>query len=307
MELTMSDVTMPAATGSSRTTLGALSALSVVLIWASWLVSTRHSVGTALTALDLSLLRYGLPAIVLAPVWLRTGLWPRGVPKLSLILMVIGSGAVFFQIVAFGMHHTPASAAGVLLPGAMPFFTALIGMLVLGEKPDNARKFGMAAILLGGLVLLAGSLTGHALSWVSYTILPLGATCWAIYTHAFRHSGLNAFEGAALIAVWSTIINLALLPFFGTGFFDVPMQEIGLQMLTQGVLSGLVSTILYGWAVRILGGTQAAAYTAITPVAAAFAGSWVLGEPVGIAVIAAAFITGAGVLLSTGILSRRKA
>lgn len=303
----MSDVTMTPATGSSRTTLGALSALSVVLIWASWLVSTRHSVGTALTALDLSLLRYGVPAVVLAPVWLRTGLWPKDVPKLSLILMVVGSGAVFFQIVGFGMHHTPASAAGVLLPGAMPFFTALIGMLVLGEKPDNARKFGMAAILLGGLVLLAGSLTGHALSWVSYTILPLGATCWAIYTHAFRHSGLNAFEGAALIAVWSTIINLLLLPFFGTGFFEVPMREIGLQVLTQGVLSGLVSTILYGWAVRILGGTQAAAYTAITPVAAAFAGAWLLGEPVGIAVIAAAFITGAGVLLSTGILSRRKA
>lgn len=302
----MSEATMTTATHSSRTTLGAFSALSVVLIWASWLVSTRHSVGTALTALDLSLLRYGLPAIVLAPVWLRTGLWPKATPKLPLILMVIGSGAVFFQIVAFGMHHTPASAAGVLLPGSMPFFTALIGMLVLGERPDKARKLGMAAILLGGLVLLAGSLTGHALSWVSYTILPLGATCWAIYTHAFRQSGLNAFEGAALISVWSTIINLAVLPFFGTGFLDVPLGEIGLQVLTQGVLSGLVSTILYGWAVRSLGGTQAAAYTAITPVAAAVAGAWLLGEPVGVAVIGAAFITGAGVLLSTGILSRKR-
>jgi drug/metabolite transporter (DMT)-like permease len=305
MELTMSDATMTPVTGSPRATLGGLSALSVVLIWASWLVSTRHSVGTALTTLDLSLLRYGLPAIVLAPVWLRTGLWPRNTPKLPLVLMVTGSGAVFFQVVAFGMHHTPASSAGVLLPGSMPFFTALIGILVLGERPDNARKLGMAAILLGGLVLLAGSLTEHALSWVSYTILPLGATCWAIYTHAFRQSGLGAFEGAALVAVWSTIINLALLPFFGTGFLDVPMQEIGLQVLTQGVLSGLVSTVLYGWAVRILGGTQAAAYTAITPVAAALAGAWLLGEHLGIALIVAACITGAGVLLSTGILSRR--
>lgn len=302
----MSDVPMTTATVGSRSTLGALSALSVVLISASWLVSTRHSVGTALTTLDLSLLRYGLPAVVLAPVWLRTGLWPKNTPKLPLILMVIGSGAIFFQIVAFGMHHTPASAAGVLLPGSMPFFTALIGMAMLGERPDNARKLGMAAILFGGLVLLAGSLTGHALSWVSYTILPLGATCWAVYTHAFRQSGLNAFEGAALIAVWSTIINLALLPFFGTGFIDVPIGEIGLQVLTQGVLSGLVSTILYGWAVRILGGTQAAAYTAITPVAATFAGAWLLGEPIGIAVIAAAMVTGTGVLLSTGIFSRKR-
>lgn len=302
----MSDATMTTVPGSSRPMLGALSALSVVLIWASWLVSTRHSVGTALTALDLSLIRYGLPALVLAPVWLRTGLWPKNTPKLPLVLMILGSGAFFFQVVAFGMRHTPASAAGVLLPGAMPFFTALIGMLVLGERPDAARKFGMAAILIGGLVLLAGSLSGHELSWISYIVLPFGATCWAVYTHAFKHSGLNAFEGGALIAVWSTIINLALLPFFGTGLFDVPMREIGLQFLTQGVLSGLVSTILYGWAVRILGGTQAAAYTAITPVAAALAGGWLLGEPVGIAIITAAFVTGVGVLLSTGILSRRR-
>lgn len=302
----MSEATATTTSGATRPLLGALSALSVVLIWASWLVSTRHSVATALTALDLSLIRYGLPALVLAPVWLRTGLWPKAVPKLPLVLMILGSGAFFFQVVAFGMRHTPASAAGVLLPGAMPFFTALIGMLVLGERPDKGRKLGMAAILAGGLVLLAGSLAGHELSWISYVVLPFGATCWAVYTHAFKHSGLNAFEGAALIAVWSTIINLALLPFFGTGLFDAPSQEIGLQFLTQGVLSGLVSTILYGWAVRILGGTQAAAYTAITPVAAALAGGWLLGEALGISVIAAAFVTGAGVLLSTGILSRKR-
>ena len=302
----MSEATVTATSKSSRTALGAASALSVVLIWASWLVSTRHSVGSALTPLDLSLMRYGLPALVLAPVWLRTGLWPRGVPKLPLVLRILGSGALFFQIVAFGMKHTPASAAGVLLPGTMPFFTALIGILVLGERPDRGRKLGMAAILLGGIVLLAGSIGGDGLSWISYTVLPLGATCWAVYTHAFKHSGLSAFEGAALICVWSTIINLALLPFVGTGLFDVPVHEVGLQLLTQGVLSGLVSTICYGWAVRVLGGTQAAAYTAITPVAAALAGGWLLGEPLGAAVMAAAVVTGVGVLLSTGILSRRR-
>jgi drug/metabolite transporter (DMT)-like permease len=297
-------------TRSRSFALGAAASLSVVLIWAAWLVSTRHSVGGAgstLTALDLSLLRYGIPAIVLAPVWLRTGLWPKNTPKLPLVLMVLGSGALFFQIVAFGMRHTPASAAGVLLPGAMPFFTALIGIVVLGERPDFFRKIGLAAILGGGLMLLAGSLSGHPLSWISYVILPVGATCWAIYTHAFRHTGLTAFEGGALICVWSTIFNLIALPFVGTGLFHATAGELGLQVLTQGILSGLLATILYGVGVRILGGTQAAAYTAITPVAAAFAGAWILGEPVGPLIIAAAFVTGAGVLLSTGILSRRKA
>jgi len=290
--------------GSRRSALGALSALSVVLIWAAWLVSTRHSVGAGLGPLDLSLLRYGIPALVLTPVWWRTGLFPKGATG-ALALMVLGSGAPFFQIVAFGMRHTPASAAGVLLPGLMPLAVALIGMLFLGEKPDNWRKLGMLGILAGGGVLLFGNLGDDGLGWISFTVLPIGATLWAVYTHAFRRSGLNAFEGAALICVWSTILNLAALPFVGTRFLSAPSSEIALQAVTQGLLSGLVATLLYGAAVRTLGGTQAAAYTAITPVAAAIGGTLFLSEPLGAATIVAALVTGLGVLLSTGLLSKR--
>lgn len=285
--------------------LGAASALSVVLIWAAWLISTRHSVGTSLSALDLSLLRYGIPALLLSPYWLRTGLWPKATPKWALVLMVLGSGAPFFQLVGFGMKATPASAAGVLLPGVMPLAAALIGILLLGERPDRMRKLGMLAILGGGLLLLVDNLSSGRLTWVSYTILPAGATLWAVYTHAFRRSGLSAFEGGALICIWSTIINLALLPFLGTHLLNVPIAEIAVPFVTQGLLSGLLATVLYGTAVRSLGGTQAAAYTAVTPVAAAIGGALLLGEPLGKVAIVATLVTGAGVLLSTGLLSAR--
>lgn len=285
--------------------LGAASALSVVLIWAAWLISTRHSVGTTLSALDLSLLRYGVPALLLSPFWLRTGLLPKGTPKRTLVLMVLGSGAPFFQLVGFGMRSTPASAAGVLLPGVMPLAAALIGILVLGERPDRWRRFGMVAIFAGGVLLLIDNLSSGRLSWISYTILPAGATLWAIYTHAFRKSGLSAFEGGALIAVWSTIINLALIPLLGTHLLTAPVSAIGLQFVTQGLLSGLLATVLYGTAVRSLGGTQAAAYTAVTPVAAAIGGALLLGEPLGPVTMIATLVTGAGVLLSTGLLSAR--
>lgn len=285
--------------------LGAASALSVVLIWAAWLISTRHSVGTSLSPLDLSLLRYGVPALLLSPYWLRTGLWPKGMPKWTLALMVCGSGAPFFQLVGFGMKATPASAAGVLLPGIMPLAAALIGILLLGERPDRMRKLGMLAILAGGVLLLADNLSSGRLTWVSYVILPAGATLWAIYTHAFRKSGLSAFEGGALICIWSTIINLALIPFLGTHLQSVPIGEIAVPFVTQGLLSGLLATVLYGTAVRSLGGTQAAAYTAVTPVAAAIGGALLLGEPLGVVTIVATLVTGAGVLLSTGLLSAR--
>ena len=164
----------------------------------------------------------------------------------------------------------------------------------------------MIAILAGGAMLLFANLGDHGLGWISFTILPIGATLWAVYTHAFRRSGLDAFEGAALICVWSTILNLVALPFVGTQFLTAPSGEIALQAVTQGLLSGLVATLLYGTAVRALGGTQAAAYTAITPVAAAIGGAVLLSEPLGVSTIAAALVTGLGVLLSTGLLSLRQ-
>ncbi len=292
---------------AGQKTLGAAASLSVVLIWATWLVSTRYSISTPLKALDLSLLRYGIPALVLAPVWIKTGLLPRGLSKLLLLLIVFGSGAPFFQIVAYGLRFTPASAAGVLLPGLMPLAVALIGIVFMGERPDVARSIGMIGILGGGFLLLAESMTsGGELSWLSFVILPTCATLWAIYTHAFRKSGLTALEGAALICVWSTIFNIALIPFLGLHYSEASWAQIAPQILAQGILSGLGATVLYGMGVAILGGTQAAAYTAITPVAAAIGGSLVLGEQPGWMAITAAVVTGAGVLLSTGLLSPRR-
>ena len=285
---------------------GYAGALITILIWATWIVATRHSSGTHLGTIDLGLIRYGVPALVLAPVWLRTGLVPRGVPFVLLAFMVCGAGAVFFQITTFAIHATPASAVGVLLGGSMPLAAALIGVVLFHERPDVTRWMGLAAIVAGLAILLAIALRSHAVSWISFTFLPLGALLWAGYTHAFKRSGLSALEGGALIAVWSFIIHLGLAAFFGTTILEVPLPEIGLQFLSQGVLSGLAAMLAYGIAVRSLGGTQAAAFSALTPVLAALGGAIFLDEPVGVWEIAAALITGLGVALSTGILSHRR-
>lgn len=287
--------------------IGAAASLSVILIWTAWLISTRYSGRGTLTAVDLSLLRYSIPAIILFPHLRRIGLWPKGVPKGPLLLMILGSGAPFFQVAAFGLHGTPASAAGVLLPGFMPLATALIGMLFLGERSDAFGRLGMAAIVCGGLLLLFGGTDMTGMTWRSYVVLPLGATLWAVYTHAFRRTELSAFEAGALICFWSTVLNLLLLPLTGSNFLTAPVSEILIQVIPQGILSGLLATIFYGTAVRLLGATRAAAYTAITPIAAVFGGALVLGEAIDEVTITAAFITGMGVLFSTGLLSRRRA
>lgn len=285
--------------------IGYAGAIVTVLIWANWILATRHTAETQMGTIDLGLIRYGIPALVLSPVWLRTGLLPKGVPLRLLVLMVCGAGALFFQLTTFAIHSTPAASAGILLGGSMPLAAALIGVFLFRERPDVTRWLGLGGIVAGVVILLARSLSGVEISWTSFTLLPLGALLWAGYTHAFRRSGLNAIQASAIIAIWSFLIHVGLALIFGSALTSIPLPEIGLQVVSQGLLSGLAATVAYGIAVQALGGTQAAAFTAITPVLATFGGGLLLGEPIGAAELTAAVVTGAGVALSTGVLSRK--
>jgi drug/metabolite transporter (DMT)-like permease len=277
-----------------------------VLIWATWFLVTRHSATTPLGSIDIGLIRFGIPAIALAPIWMKTGLLPKAVPLHLLAIMVSGSGAIFFLLTTFAIHSTPAASSGILLGGSMPLATALIGAALFRERPDGTRIAGLVAIVAGVLILLTRSLADASLPWTSVVLLPAGALLWASYTHAFRRSGLTAVQASALIAVWSFLIMGALALIFGISLPQVPLQEIGLQTLSQGILSGLVAMVAYGTAVRTLGGTQAAAFTALTPVLATLGGGLLLGEQIGVTEVSAAVITGIGVALSTGIAAKRR-
>jgi len=295
---------------SSRTAsplvAGYAGAAVTVLIWATWVLATRHTAATPLGTVDIGLIRYGVPAVLLAPVWLRTGLLPKGVPLKSVIVMVAGAGALFFQVTAAALHVTPAAPGGILLGGSMPLATAIIGMALFGERPDRMRLAGLAAIVSGVVILLAASLQKSGMTMAGFVLLPLGAVLWAGFTHAFRRSGLSPLQGAALVAAWSFLIHLGLAAVFGTHLAAASLPDLALQVTSQGILSGLVATFAYGTAIRTLGGSQAAAFTAITPVLATLGGAMFLGEDFGAAEMAAALVVGTGVALSTGVFQPKR-
>lgn len=295
---------------SSRTAsplvAGYAGAAVTVLIWATWVLATRHTAATPLGTVDIGLIRYGVPAVLLAPVWLRTGLLPKGVPLKRVIVMVAGAGALFFQVTAAALHVTPAAPGGILLGGSMPLATAIIGMALFGERPDRMRLAGLAAIVSGVVILLAASLQKSGMTMAGFVLLPLGAVLWAGFTHAFRRSGLSPLQGAALVAAWSFLIHLGLAAVFGTHLAAASLPDLALQVTSQGILSGLVATFAYGTAIRTLGGSQAAAFTAITPVLATLGGAVFLGEDFGAAEMAAALVVGTGVALSTGVFPPKR-
>jgi drug/metabolite transporter (DMT)-like permease len=65
---------------------------------------------------------------------------------------------------------------------------------------------------------------------------------------------------------------------FGTSLFNAPWREVALQAFVQGLLTAVVSTVLYGRAVSILGASNGSAFAALAPAMTALVAIPLLGE-----------------------------
>jgi drug/metabolite transporter (DMT)-like permease len=283
----------------SGTAIGVTAALGAVLIWAGWIVATHHAVDHALDPAAVGLLRFAIPALVFAPVWWRTGLKPKGV-SWPMLAALLGFGAPFFLAAGHAMAFAPAPDIAPLLSGAMPLIVALVAMR-LGETFGFARKLGLVLIVVG-IAAIAGfsAFTGGG-AWRGHFLLLGAAAMWAVYTLAFKRSGLTAIEAAALVAVWSTIL---LLPLGAPALVQVVAagqpRDVIMQATVQGLLSGVVAIVLYGIAISRLGATRGAALTALVPVLAAVLAVPLLGQwPTAATALAIVTIT-LGVMLAAG-------
>jgi drug/metabolite transporter (DMT)-like permease len=281
--------------------LGATAALAAALIWGSWIVVTRLGVTTTLAPPDIALLRFGIPAIILLPVLLREGLALKRIGIVRTALMVAGSGLPFFLLSSAGMKFAPASHAGALLPGTMPLFVALLAALFDRERFSAMRLAGFGFVVagvlaIGGYQLLAGG-SGE---WRGDLLFLAGAFLWAVYTLAFRRAGIGAWHGAALVNAYSIVGLLPLMLWTGWHLPDVSWPELGLQALSQGVLSGVIALLAYGLAIRRLGAPRAAVFISLTPVIAALIAIPVLGERPDAATAAGIVAVSLGVALASG-------
>jgi drug/metabolite transporter (DMT)-like permease len=283
---------------ASRKLLGGfLWATLTVSVFAGWFVVTRFSVTRILNVWDLTALRYGIGAILLAPVLLRDlppRAWRNG------FIFAALWGAPFAILVALGVQMTSAGRAASVTPTLMPVFAGLLGWLLLRQPPGKIRLVGYAAIATGlcGLVLTAAGGQGSP-SLLGLALLALAAAMWASYTLLLRGSGLNPIQSAALICFWSGLIFVPAYLILGIGHLgQAPRAEIAVQGFYQGVLMSIVALIGFNRAVALLGPSAAAAMIALVPVVASLLAIAVLGEiPTMAEGVTIAFIV-AGVLLA---------
>lgn len=287
--------------------IGLLAALAAALIGSGWQIASRHGVTTTLGPLEIAVLRYGVPALVLLPRLIRTGLLPHGMSGRRLGLLVLGGGLPFGLLVLAGAQWAPAAHMGIFMAGSVPLFTALGARLAHGERITGLRLAGLLLIGAGMAVFGTSSLADAPHTWRGDLLFVVAAMVWAIYTLAFRNSGLTPWQGAALINAWSSLLLLPVLLIFGAPkLLTAPWTDVAWQAVGQGVAAGLLGLVTYMIAIARLGAARASLSAALVPLSTALGAGWLLGEPLGAGTLAASALVTCGVALASGALGRRR-
>jgi drug/metabolite transporter (DMT)-like permease len=284
--------------------LGYAAIICAVTIWGAWVALTRYAVIGSLTPAAVTLLRVGIPVILLAPVLFRIGVWPKG-KTVPFLFCILGAGAPFLLIIGNGMRYAPTADVGPLVPGTMPLIVAVLSVVIFKEKLGWARALGFALCLAGVLTIAGRSvLASSGNTSFGHLLLVTAAFCWACYTVAFRLVGVTAIEMAALVSFWSALVMLPFgLPPLIEAFNKGAHFDIAVQAVIQGLGSGLVALILYNIGIARLGASRAAAFVALVPALATLIAIPLLKEIPDTASIVGVVTTGAGVLLASGVLN----
>jgi drug/metabolite transporter (DMT)-like permease len=262
----------------------------------------RLGVTTRLSAPDLTALRFAVAGPVLLPVVLRRGLAIDRLGWAGFVAVVAGAGAPVVLVVGIGLRFAPVAHAGALYQGIVPLAAACLAVIVLKERVTAIRMAGLFFVVCGG-VMIGGLDISSLGSWqsIGHLLFFFAACMTAGYTVALRYARVDGLHAAAVAAVVSVLVYLPVyLVFFENGLFNVPLTDLAVQAVYQGLLTAAVSLALYGRAVHLLGASNAAAFVALGPIMAALMAIPALGEWPSKVTWVAIMIIAAGVYLASG-------
>lgn len=276
--------------------IGVACAIAVVLIWTFFIVLSRLGARGAIGVFDLAFLRFVFGALAVLPFFLRR---PAGrrlggltAPRAAVLALF---GALGFTGLAFaGFARAPAAHAAVLMPGTLPFSTALIALVVLGERITQRKALGLAAILCGVLLM-----AWHTLSdappgtWRGDLMFPLASVSWALFTVLSRRWSVDPLDATVAVPLFALA---GYAPVYWL-FLPKALDSIPpLLLLATGVFQGVFAFVAAMWAfsrvVATFGPIRTTMITAVAPVLAALVAVPVLGEPLsGLVVLGLAAVT----------------
>ncbi len=279
----------------SRNTLSGIGwATIAIMVWSGSLVIMRLGVTTSLNAYDVTMLRFGVAALILAPVIYRRGIGTVRLGLASLAAMVVAFGAPYVLLIALALKTAPAAGAGALNPGVMAIVSLLLGWAVFGDRIGAVRLIGLMVAMMGIILFtrIGGTVTTGHLILIGTGIM------WAIYALIVRRSAVPALNATAIIAVGSAIFYLPLyLVALPKQIFTAPMVDVLLQAGFQGILVSVVAIYAFNRSAELLGPVAGSSLPALIPVASLGLGILILDEAAGTGEVISAILVTLGLAL----------
>jgi len=263
---------------------------------------TRYAIG-ATDPITLAALRFGLGFILLLPIALAfRGRWPQrrdwiGVAGLGILFF-----GIFMALFNLALRYTTA-ARGALALSTLPLLTMGVGA-ALGIEPLSSRKTTGVLVAMSGvaIALAAGLRDAPAGAWRGDAVMILAALCYALYnvwsrpfiarssSLAFVTAGMGAGSAClALLAWWSG--GLAAAGRFGPG------QWTAIAYLV--VIGAALTFFLWVAALARTTPTRVANTITLNPVTASIVAAILLGEPIGLNLVAGVAAVFAGIWVAS--------
>lgn len=281
--------------------------------WAAW-VAVCLIWGTTYLAIKIALetippflmggLRYGAAGIGLAIILRARGrslpplaAWPT-LAVIGFFMLALGNGGV-----VIGAQWLPSGLTAVLI-ATSPFWMVTVEAIVSGRRQMHARQWIGLAVGFAGIVALvwpditAGGAAGRAFFW-GVVAVQIACAGWAVgsaYTR--RHVMPSDVLGAAAVQMLFGGVFLVLA---GTAHGEWGRLAFNARTTTMfvylTVAGSVVAFAAYSYALRHLDVAIVSLYTYVNPVIAVALGAWLLDEPLGWRMVAAATLIAAGVFI----------
>ena len=283
---------------------GILWGLAAALAWSGYNVGSRLGRLDGLSPTDMSMLRFGVAALLLLPlVMTRRNRHPLG--WLRLLCLVALAGPLFGLLINTAFGLAPLSHAVVLTAGGTMASATALAWGLDRKSPPLFRIVGMT-ILIAGLLVIASDqepqvTRASSQVWLGDLCFAVAGSLWGIFTYLLGRWKVDPLAGIGHVSILSA---LAFLPFFlvwHTG--DAIPSGIWLsQAFYQGVLGGCLAPVAFAKAVSRIGASEAALFPALVPSGALMLAIPLLGEWPSASEIAGVIICTAGLLTAFNIM-----
>ena len=234
-----------------------------MLIWGGTWVAGRHAVQAA-PPLGIAVWRFLIAggALLALVAWRHGGL-PRPTRREWGLIAALGVTGIFLYNLCFlyGLQRLAAGHAALVV-ALNPVMAMLAAAWLAGERLTRAKLAGSAMALVGCLTVI-----GHG-------------------------SPLAPLTGAVGLLTVAALIDrpAALLPDY--------LPTVWLAILFLALLGTTLGFTWFNQAVAQIGAARASIFINLVPVAAVLAGAWLLGERLGLSVLAGGALVLAGVVLT---------